>query len=174
MKPAVNLIILGGMDTKQPVNSAQRNVHGNVDLQAGDMTDIHTKKQRARNMAAIKGRGNKSTEIAFIKIFHLNRINGWRRYTKRLTGSPDFIFPKYKIAIFTDGCFWHGCPKCYIRPKTNIKFWAKKISDNINRDRLVNKLLRKQGWKVLRFWEHQIKKKSSESYIIKKIKKIFR
>ncbi len=122
-------------------------------------------------MSAIKGKNNKSTEIAFIKIFRTNKIIGWRRHTTQLTGSPDFIFPKHKIAIFVDGCFWHGCLKCYIRPKTNVQFWTKKITDNINRDKSVNNLLKKNGWKVLRFREHQIKNKSTKNYIVKKIRK---
>ena len=138
------------------------------------MVDIHTKKQRSQNMAAIKGKNNRSTEIAFIKIFRANKINGWRRNNKQLVGSPDFIFPKYKIAIFVDGCFWHNCPKCYIKPKTNIRFWNKKITDNINRDKAVNKFLKKNGWMVLRFWEHQIKNKTAEKYLIKRINKCFK
>lgn len=137
------------------------------------MADIHTKQQRSKNMAAIKGKNNKSTEIAFVKIFRTNKIKGWRRNNKQLAGSPDFIFPKYKIAIFVDGCFWHKCPKCFIKPKTNIKFWNKKISENISRDKIVNKLLKKDDWRVLRFWEHQVKNKSIEKNIIKKIRQYF-
>lgn len=121
------------------------------------MTDIHTKEQRSRNMAAIRGRYNKSTEIALIKIFHDAKIKGWRRHCVYLPGTPDFIFSKHKIAIFLDGCFWHGCKKCFIIPKTNRKFWDKKIADNRKRDKRVIRELVQRGWKVLRFWEHDIK-----------------
>jgi DNA mismatch endonuclease (patch repair protein) len=67
-------------------------------------------------------------------------------------------FPKQKVAVFVDGCFWHGCPKCYPRPKTNRKFWDKKRADNMARDRRVNRQLRLQGWKVIRIWQHPLKK----------------
>jgi len=136
------------------------------------MADVHSKKQRSKNMAAIKGKNNKSTEIALLKFFRSNKINGWRRHFARLTGTPDFIFPEQKIAIFVDGCFWHGCKRCNLRPKTHTKFWDKKISDNFKRDKLVNKLLKRKGWKVLRFWEHQIKNKSTAKNIIKNIRKL--
>jgi len=69
---------------------------------------------------------------------------------------PDFVFPKSKLAVFVDGCFWHGCPRHFIRPRGNAAFWRKKIAANKARDRLVNRTLRRQGWKVLRIWEHEL------------------
>jgi len=109
-------------------------------------------------MAAIKSCGNISTETALLRILRKKKITGWRRNYKKITGTPDFAFPKLKIAVFVDGCFWHGCPKCVLTPKTNRYFWKNKIGQNKKRDQRVNKELRKKKWRVLRFWEHQIKK----------------
>jgi len=69
------------------------------------MTDVHTKAQRSKNMAAIRGRYNKSTELALITLFRANKINGWRRHSRHIFGTPDFVFSKNKVAIFVDGCF---------------------------------------------------------------------
>jgi DNA mismatch endonuclease (patch repair protein) len=82
---------------------------------------------------------------------------GWRRHLP-LPGRPDFVFPEQKVAVFVDGCFWHGCPKCYTRPKTNRKFWDKKREDNMARDKRVTRQLRRQGWKVIRIWQHSLQK----------------
>lgn len=76
----------------------------------------------------------------------------------RLPGNPDLAFPRYKTAVFIDGCFWHKCPLHYVRPKTNAGFWARKIKSNVRRDRLVNATLRQMAWVVIRVWEHEVKK----------------
>ncbi|MBI2572227.1 very short patch repair endonuclease [Candidatus Woesearchaeota archaeon] len=122
------------------------------------MTDVHTKKQRSQNMAAIKNRGNKSTENKLRLLFRGYKINGWRRHYKSLPGTPDFIFMRNKVAIFVDGCFWHGCMKCRFSPQTNKQFWRNKIKENIHRDRKQVQQIKKRGWIVIRIWEHQIKK----------------
>jgi len=133
------------------------------------MQDVHTKEQRSRNMSAIRAKGNKSTELRLIKLLRKNGISGWRRHIK-ITGTPDFIFPVKRIAVFVDGCFWHGCTKCNLRPKTNRFFWQKKISDNIRRDKKVSKILRSNGWRVLRIKEHQFKKEMILiKYLVKNI-----
>jgi DNA mismatch endonuclease (patch repair protein) len=121
------------------------------------MVDIWTKQKRSEVMSLIRGKGNKETEHALLTLLKQNKITGWRRHL-RLTGKPDFAFPKHKIAVFVDGCFWHGCPKCYTRPKTNRKFWDKKRADNMARDRRVTRQLRRQGWKVIRIWQHSLQK----------------
>lgn len=108
-------------------------------------------------MAAIRGRGNKSTETAFLSLLKTNKIRGWRRHYL-IEGNPDFAFPKDKIAIFIDGCFWHGCKKCIVKPKSNAKFWERKIQQNKKRDRKVNKTLKERSWKVIRIWEHDMTK----------------
>jgi DNA mismatch endonuclease (patch repair protein) len=72
---------------------------------------------------------------------------------------PDFIFPRLRVAVFVDGCFWHGCPKHATQPKTNAKFWRDKIAGNKSRDRRVNSALRKRGWTVVRVWEHELRRR---------------
>jgi DNA mismatch endonuclease (patch repair protein) len=69
---------------------------------------------------------------------------------------PDFVFPKLKLAVFVDGCFWHGCPIHATWPKQNAAFWRTKILGNKVRDRLVDRTLRKAGWRVVRVWEHEL------------------
>ena len=69
---------------------------------------------------------------------------------------PDFVFPKLKLAVFVDGCFWHGCPKHATRPKNHRAFWDKKFAVNKRRDALVTRALRSAGWQVWRIWECQL------------------
>jgi G:T-mismatch repair DNA endonuclease (very short patch repair protein) len=69
---------------------------------------------------------------------------------------PDFVFLKSRMAIFVDGCFWHGCPKHATKPRNNAAFWKKKLAGNKTRDRMVNRALRRAGWKVVRIWEHAL------------------
>ena len=121
------------------------------------MPDIFTKSKRSEVMSRIRGCGNKETELALILVFRANRITGWRRYQPVFV-KPDFVFPQWKLAVFVDGCFWHGCPKHGTRPKSNRKFWDEKIARNRQRDREVNRKLRKHGWRILRIWEHALRK----------------
>ena len=73
---------------------------------------------------------------------------------------PDFVFPKLRLAVFVDGCFWHACPQHTTKPRNNAAFWRKKFATNQTRDRLVTRTLRAQGWRVLRIWEHELARKS--------------
>jgi DNA mismatch endonuclease (patch repair protein) len=84
------------------------------------------------------------------------RVLGWRR-RYNLYGRPDFAFPKARLAVFVDGCFWHGCPKCYRQPKTNVDYWLSKIAKNRKRDAAVKRELKAKGWMVARFWECDLK-----------------
>lgn len=118
---------------------------------------LSTTPQRSKTMAAIRSHGNASTEQRMAHILRVYGLSGWRRH-QRLPGSPDFIFRAEHVAIFVDGCFWHGCPRCYREPRTNTEFWREKIARNIARDRSAAKRLRVAGWRVLRFWEHSLKK----------------
>jgi DNA mismatch endonuclease, patch repair protein len=125
------------------------------------MADVFSKRKRSEVMAAIRGRGNKSTEQAIRRLLRAGGLKGWRSHAKNLPGTPDFIFRKSKVAIFADGCFWHGCRKCGLRDRaaTNRVFWRRKIARNISRDRSVSRLLRQEGWSVLRVWEHDLKRR---------------
>jgi DNA mismatch endonuclease (patch repair protein) len=91
-----------------------------------------------------------------VKLFRSYGVNGWRRGTA-LKGKPDFVFAREHSVVFVDGCFWHGC-ECKRLPNTNRSFWEKKIADNRFRDRKVTRILRSEGWNVIRIWEHQLKK----------------
>jgi len=134
------------------------------------VSDIWTSAKRSQVMASVKGKGNKSTELALIALLRAGSINGWRRHLP-LPGKPDFCFLKQKVAVFVDGCFWHGCPRCYRRPKSNVDFWDGKVTANLARDRRVNQELRNKGFVVLRIFEHQLK---SPAKVIARIRKALR
>lgn len=132
------------------------------------MSDILTPAQRSALMAKVRGSDNASTELRLVAVFRALGITGWRRRFP-LFGKPDFVFPKPppsprlrrpgKLAVFVDGCFWHGCPLHATRPKQNAEFWVEKIARNRARDRLVTRTLRGKGWRVLRIWEHELSRK---------------
>ena len=108
---------------------------------------------RSEQMARIRS-GDTGPELALRRLL-------WRegfRYRVRpgIPGRPDVAFISRRIAVFVDGCFWHGCPEHYATPGTNTPFWKAKISRNIARDEEVNRQLQELGWTVLRFWEHDI------------------
>lgn len=112
--------------------------------------------KRSWIMARVKSTGNTSTEMALVHGFRREGITGWRRNFS-LFGKPDFVFPHAHIAVFVDGCFWHGHPtRCRI-PATHREYWKAKIARNQARDRRVNRILRQRGWKVIRIWEHMVK-----------------
>ena len=122
-------------------------------------------------MARIRARGNESTELAFMRLLRCHSITGWRRHAsialpKQITSKgrskstkvhPDFVFPKARVAIFLDGCFWHSCPRHGRSPTSNVSFWAAKLAANRQRDRRVNRQLRIKRWSVIRVWEHQLR-----------------
>jgi DNA mismatch endonuclease, patch repair protein len=111
--------------------------------------------QRSRIMAAIRSTGNQSTELALARLLRSHRICGWRRHLS-LPGRPDYVFKLQRLAVFVDGCFWHGCPRCYKQPTKNTQFWREKVRSNRERDRTVDRKLRAEGWAVLRIWEHSL------------------
>jgi DNA mismatch endonuclease, patch repair protein len=112
--------------------------------------------QRSAIMRAVRSRGNKDTELVLVMLLRSHRVTGWRRHGRAL-GRPDFIFPAQKVAVFVDGCFWHGCVYHCRMPKTNRSYWKKKIAGNQKRDRHVCAALRRAGWRVLRIWEHDLR-----------------
>lgn len=121
------------------------------------MTDVFSKEKRSQVMSIIRSKGNKSTEIALISVFKYHKISGWRRNFK-LLGKPDFVFPKQKVIVFVDGCYWHGHSCRKRKPGHNNKYWKEKISKNKKRDAFVTKELKRDGWKVIRIWECEIRK----------------
>jgi DNA mismatch endonuclease (patch repair protein) len=111
--------------------------------------------QRSKIMSSVKSRGNASTELKMVALLRANRLSGWRRHAN-IAGRPDFSWFKIKVALFVDGCFWHKCPHCYRKPKSNIAYWRSKVGLNKKRDLKVNRYLRLMGWTVIRVWECQI------------------
>ena len=107
-------------------------------------------------MASVKSRDAKSTELKFILLLKEKGITGWRR-NYPLTGKPDIVFSRFKIAVFIDGCFWHGCPHHCRMPSSNVNYWNNKIEKNKIRDKKITKALKMRGWQVIRIWEHEIK-----------------
>ncbi len=138
------------------------------------MPDVFTKSKRSEVMSRIRSRGNMTTEVALAKVFRANGITGWRRGRKvKISGTgsvkpeggqnriirPDFVFPNRKIAVFVDGDFWHGHPTRAKIPATRREWWLAKIEGNKKRDRVQNRLLRRNGWTVVRIWEHELERK---------------
>ena len=125
------------------------------------MSDIFSREKRSKVMKAIKSKNTKTTELKMIQIFKELKISGWRR-TYPLIGKPDFVFPKKRIVVFVDGCFWHGHDCRNVTPKENFEFWDKKRAYNRAHDEEVTRLLIAKGWKVIRIWECELKKKNRE------------
>ncbi len=136
--------------------------------------DPMTKEQRSRNMAAIRSTGNRTTEVALRYRLVRAGIRGWRVNPRDVEGKPDFVFDEIGLAVFVDGCFWHGCPKCYRPPKHSRPYWRGKLERNTARDKRVSARLRRQGWSVLRIWEHTLKKNpaSAVARIARKIREL--
>ncbi|MFI6557788.1 very short patch repair endonuclease [Streptomyces griseus] len=111
---------------------------------------------RRRNMQAIRSRDTKPERL----IRRLVHANGLRyrvaaRPLPDLRRTADMVFRPAKVAVFIDGCYWHGCPEHYVSPKTNPGYWSEKVARNVARDRDTDERLSAAGWLVLRFWEHQ-------------------
>lgn len=117
--------------------------------------DNLTKEQRRKNMQHVRSTDTKP-EQTIMKALRRKNIY-FSTYVSKITGKPDIVFRRKKIAVFIDSDFWHGHPKRFIMPKSNVDYWKKKIEGNRQRDKFVNRELRKQGWKVIRIWEHDIK-----------------
>jgi len=135
------------------------------------MTDWLTREQRYRNIASSRPKGNRTTKARFATLLRASRIPGWRRHMN-LPGKPDFIFNKKRLAIFVDGCFWHGCPRCYRLPEDNRPYWRKKVMSNRLRDRRNARRLRAKGWKVLRFWEHTLRDEKGRKLVLSRLSRV--
>jgi DNA mismatch endonuclease (patch repair protein) len=145
------------------------------------MADVYTRAERSALMAKVRGRGNLTTEEALAKVFRAEGWSGWRRQRAiggraaagaRFQVRPDFVFAARRLAVFADGCFWHGCPQHGTRPRGNAAFWRAKFRRNQARDRRDTRRLRRTGWKVLRLWEHELKPKA-RSELLAKLRNVF-
>lgn len=123
------------------------------------MADVFDSKKRSDIMSKVRSNNNKSTELALIKFFKENNITGWKR-NYPVKGHPDFVFLDKKIAIFVDGCFWHGHDCRNTRPSDNAEYWQKKRERNIKHDKEVTAMFENRGWTVIRIWECELKKKN--------------
>ena len=132
------------------------------------MADLFDDRTRSGIMRKVKSAGNKSTELRLITYFREHEIRGWRRHYK-VKGHPDFVFPEKRIAVFVDGCFWHGHECRNITPSDNAEYWKKKRERNKRHDLEITKLFEKRGWMVIRIWECELKKKN-EAILEEKLK----
>ncbi|MBR6136394.1 MAG: DNA mismatch endonuclease Vsr [Clostridia bacterium] len=141
------------------------------------MTDIKSRERRSQNMAAIKSKDTIPERYVrrtlFLKGFR------YRKNDKRIIGHPDMFLPKYRTAIYVNGCFWHrheGCKYAYL-PKSNVDFWEEKFRRNVERDLKIYATLKEQCMKCIVIWECSVRKmmksQSYESDIIQKIKVFF-
>ncbi|MDH7503868.1 MAG: very short patch repair endonuclease [Verrucomicrobiota bacterium] len=181
------------------------------------MADVFTKQKRSAVMARIRSRGNRDTELALARLLRAHQITGWRRHlyvtlnrgslralnrqkhpagstiqrsklSTKVTVRPDFVFPKQRVVIFVDGCFWHGCPihspparwlrkssmpvtpdsrKNAKAQRTGKRFWRQKLAANMARDRLVTRRLCRAGWRVIRIWEHELTRLNAQGKRLK-------
>lgn len=136
------------------------------------MSDVFSKVKRSDIMRSVKSSKNKSTELKLISIFKENGIKGWRRGYK-IDGKPDFVFIRSKIALFVDGCFWHGHKCRNTTPKDNSQYWTAKIDRNKKRDKEVSKTLKNKKWSVVRLWECELKNKNRQK-LLKKLMSVLK
>ena len=144
---------------------------------------------RSELMSRIRSHGHQATELALVRVFRAHGITGMRRHIQIRAGRnrgngaqtsksgridgfrassrrllhvrPDFVFPKLRLTVFVDGCFWHACPRHCRMPAGNRAFWRAKLARNQARDRLVTRTLRKASWQVLWIWEHALHRATS-------------
>ena len=125
--------------------------------------DVMTPSQRRSAMA--NNRGRTKPELAFASELwkrgfrYLTHKGYAAKYGDKLIGAPDLVFPRKRVAVFVDGCFWHGCRACGGPPTQSGQVWFDKIQANVERDRRVTSVLQAQGWEVLRVAEHSLKSK---------------
>ena len=130
------------------------------------MSDVFDKNARSEIMRKVRSKGNRSTELRLMKLFKDNGITGWRR-NYPVVGHPDFVFPQYKIAVFVDGCFWHGHDCRNTRPQDNKEYWQKKRERNMRRDKEITARFESRRWTVLRIWECELRKNRIEETLMR-------
>lgn len=107
---------------------------------------------RSELMSRVRQRDT-TPELAIRKVLWSEGLR-YRLHEKILGVRPDIVFRRAKVALFVDGCFWHGCPIHYVKPRTRSEYWDPKLRNNVARDRRQTIELERSGWRVLRFWEH--------------------
>ncbi len=125
------------------------------------MTDTFDAEKRSSIMRHVRSKGNKTTEIKLIGLFKKYGIKGWKR-NYNVKGHPDFVFMNNHVAVFVDGCFWHGHECRNIHPKANAGYWNQKREKNMQHDKIITELFTKRGWTVIRIWECELKKSTEE------------
>jgi len=130
------------------------------------MSDVFSKDKRSEIMSKVRSSGNRSTELQLIAFFKENHITGWQRHYN-VIGHPDFVFKERRIALFVDGCFWHGHDCRNTRPIENAEYWQKKREHNIQHDIKIMQHFEERGWRVIRVWECELKKKNKPILIEK-------
>lgn len=134
------------------------------------LADRFDRETRSRVMSRNRSRGTKSTELRLRGILVRSGIRGWQLgHSSKLPGRPDIVFFNRRIVVFVDGCFWHGCHRCRTIPKTNRAFWVEKIAANQRRDKKATRSLRKEGWCVVRIWEHDLRNGDSVKKTVAKL-----
>ena len=124
------------------------------------MSDNLSPENRRKTMQAVKGKGTKLERRLWSMLAGMG-LKGWTKNANFVTGKPDVVFVNQKVAIFIDGCFWHGCPDCRRKlPVTNREYWERKINRNVELAQIHNEELHRSGWQVIRIWEHEMKDKA--------------
>jgi len=121
----------------------------------------------SRAMAAVRSKHAATTERRFRALLISSGLKGWTMHAEQVLGRPDFLFLARKLVIFVDGCFWHGCKKCGHVPLRNSKFWRTKIEQNHRRDRRIRRSLRRQGFRVVRVWEHELRHPQRRLFLVR-------
>jgi DNA mismatch endonuclease, patch repair protein len=120
------------------------------------MADNLKPEDRLKTMQAVRGKGTRLEKRLWAMLAGM-RLKGWKKNAESITGKPDIVFTNQRVAVFIDGCFWHGCPYCHRKlPKTNQEYWERKIKRNVALAKLHNRQLRRDGWNVIRVWEHEM------------------
>ncbi|RKH90182.1 very short patch repair endonuclease [Corallococcus sp. AB045] len=109
---------------------------------------------RSEQMSRIRGSNTKPELVLRRALWH--RGLRYRLHVRTPVGRPDIVLQGARVAVFIDGCFWHGCPDHYVRPRTKDEFWSRKLTENVERDALQTQELGRLGWRVCRLWEHQV------------------
>jgi DNA mismatch endonuclease (patch repair protein) len=120
------------------------------------VSDNLSPEDRLKTMRAVKGKGTSLERRLWAMLAGLG-IKGWKKNVKNIIGKPDVVFIDKHVAIFIDGCFWHGCPYCQRKlPKKNHEYWERKIQRNVELAQMHDEQLKQNGWTIIRVWEHEL------------------